>query len=214
MSRQSVLLLFLAIALTAAPIAHAAQCADTNQTRIIQHFYQDYRPGAPPPVPARYLRMDEFTVVSALPADQAYGVRSRPVFFRKFWESVDSWDDDAEVGVVVTVDGIHAWNFPSKVPQIWPSSDEWMIDLYADNGNGVHSHLIGSQVDSIWSMKLPTKEPGKFTRILALYNQEGQLIMGLYVSEGTKDFDPRALAGFKRTSKLLRTMPRICTPPS
>jgi len=42
------------------------------------------------------------------------------------------------------------------------------------------------------------------------YGKDGNLTVGLYVSENTKDFDPNAVAGFERTRELLKTRPRVC----
>lgn len=201
----------LAAALAASGNAHALPtCATPDDAKVIQHYYSQIRPAAPPPVPARMYRMKETSVVSALPAEHAYGVSSSPDFFDKVWKSVDSWGEDTRIGLVFTSGGRHAWNFPSKVPVTQASTDLLLYDMYADGGAGVHGHITQTDVDSIWALQLPTKEAGKFTRILAFYNKEGDLIVGLYVSEGVKAFDAKAVEGFERTRELLKTQPRIC----
>lgn len=191
--------------------AHAFDtCASADDAKVIQHYYAQTRPGAPPPPVSRLFRMKEATVVSALDAKQAYGVRSNRLFFDQVWKSVDAWGAETKIGIVFTSGGMHAWNFPSTVPQTQASSSLIWYDMYADKGAGVHGHITPQEVDQIWAMKLPTKEADKFTRILAFYGKEGDLIVGLYVSEGVKAFDPKAVAGFEKTWELLKTQPRIC----
>jgi len=203
-------LLLTAIACTAVPAQAAPPCASADEAATIRHYYDKIRPGAPPPVPGRLYRMKEATVVSALPAERAYGVRSSPLLFDRLWKSVDAWGAETQVGLVFTSGGHHAWNFPSKVPITQASTSAAMYDMYADGGNGVHGHITQSDVDSIWALELPGAKAGEFTRILAFYDADGDLILGIYVSAAGKDFDARALQGFERTKVLLQAEPRIC----
>lgn len=190
--------------------ADNAPCASADDARIVQQYYRDVRPAAPPPAVGRLFRMKETAVVSAIDPAHAWGVRSDPVFFEQVWKSIDGWGADTKIGLVFTSGGLHAWNFPSTVPQTWETTDQLFYDMYADKGAGVHGHITQYDVDQIWALQLPTKEEGKFTRILSFYNTQGDLIVGLYVSEGTKAFDPKAVAGFERTRELLKTRPRTC----
>lgn len=185
-------------------------CATPDDARVIQHYYADIRPGGPPPAAARLFRMKEATVASAFHSDHAYGVRSNRRFFEEVWKSVDGWGEDTRIGLVFTSGGMHAWNFPSSVPVTQASSSPIWYDMYADGGDGVHGHITPQEVEQIWALQLPTTQPDRFTRILAFYGKDGHLIVGLYVSEGVKDFDPKAVEGFERTRELLRTHPRIC----
>lgn len=208
----SLLNLSLLAVLGAAGHANATDtCANADDAKVVRNHYANIRPAAPPPAVGRLYRMKEATVVSAVEAEHAYGVRSNPMFFEEVWKSIDAWGADTRIGLVFTSGGLHAWNFPSKVPQTWPTTDLLFYDMYADGGNGVHGHITQYDVDQIWALQLPTKEAGKFTRILGFYNPQGDLIVGLYVSEGVKDFDPKAVAGFERTRELLKTQPRICS---
>lgn len=193
---------------------HAAAedlCASPDDAKVIQHYYAKVRQGAPPPAVARLYRMPETSVVSALKQEQAYGVRSNRVLFEQVWKSVDSWGKDTRIGLVFTSGGKHVWNFPSTVPQTQSTSTPIWYDMYADDGAGVHGHVTPAEVDQIWALQLPTNDPARFTRILSFYNKDGSLIVGLYVSEGTKDFDSRAVEGFERTRELLKSQPRICS---
>lgn len=190
--------------------AAADTCASSDDAKVIRHYYAKTRPGAPPPAVARLFRMEETRVVSALEPAQAYGVRSNRLFFDQVWKSVDDWGKDTRIGIVFTSGGMHVWNFPSSVPQTQSTSTPIWYDMYADDGAGVHGHITPQEVDQIWALQLPTAEPDKFTRILGFYDREGRLIVGLYVSEGVKAFDPKAVAGFERTRELLKTQPRIC----
>ncbi len=185
-------------------------CATADDAKVVQNYYANIRPGAPPPPVSRLFRMREATVVSALHPDQAYGVRSNRLFFEEVWKSIDTWGADTRIGLVFTSGGMHAWNFPSSVPITQASSSQIWYDMYADGGDGVHGHITPQEVDQIWALQLPTARPDRFTRIIGFYGKDGHLIVGLYVSEGVKDFDPRAVEGFERTRELLRTHPRIC----
>lgn len=208
--------LSLGLLLTLGTAGHAGHaeardlCATADDARVVQHYYAEVRPGGPPPAAARLYRMPEATLVSALHPDHAYGVRSNRLFFEQVWKSIDTWGKDTRIGLVFTSGGMHAWNFPSHVPITQSSSSPIWYDMYADDGDGVHGHITPQEVDQIWALQLPTKEAGKFTRILGFYGKDGHLIVGLYVSEGVKDFDPKAVAGFERTRELLKTRPRIC----
>lgn len=184
-------------------------CANADDAKVIQHYYAN-RPGAPLPPAARLFHIPEATVASALKTDEAYGVRSNRQFFEKVWQSIDTWGTDTRVGLVLTSGGQHAFNFPSKVPQTQATASQIWYDIYADGGKGVHGHITPNEVEQIWAVQLPTAEKGKFTRMLNFYGTDGNLILGVYVSEGVKDFDPKAVEGFERTRELLKTQPRIC----
>lgn len=185
-------------------------CASVDDAKVIQDYYANVRPGGPPPAAARLFRMKEATVASAFHPDHAYGVRSDRLFFEKVWKSIDSWGKDTKIGLVFTSGGMHVWNFPSTVPQTQASSSPIWYDMYSDEGRGVHGHITPQEVEQIWALQLPTVQPDKFTRILSFYGKDGNLIVGLYVSENAKAFDPRAGAGFERTRELLKTRVRIC----
>ncbi|MFT3763004.1 MAG: ChuX/HutX family heme-like substrate-binding protein [Pseudoxanthomonas sp.] len=202
--------LFAALAVAGHARAQDA-CASSDDAKVIRHYYDEVRPAAPPPAVGRLFRMKETRVVSALKPEHAYGVRSNRLFFEDVWKSVDAWGADTKIGIVFTSGGMHVWNFPSKVPQTQSTSTPIWYDMYADEGAGVHGHITPQEVDQIWALQLPTKEAGKFTRILGFYDKQGDLIVGLYVSEGVKDFDPKAVAGFERTRELLKRQPRLCS---
>jgi len=193
-----------------APAFAQDHCATPDDAKVIRDYYANVRPGAPPPAVGRLFRMPEVSVVSALEPSQAYGVRSNRLFFDEVWKSVDSWGADTRIGIVFTAGGMHAWNFPSHVPQTRDSTTPIWYDMYADDGAGVHGHITPQEVDQIWALQIPTVRADRFTRILGFYGKDGNLIVGLYVSENVKDFDPKAVAGFERTRELLKTRPRIC----
>jgi len=192
------------------PVWAQDHCATADDAKVIRHYYANVRPGAPPPAVGRLFRMPEVSVVSALEPSQAYGVRSNRLLFADVWKSIDTWGADTRIGIVFTSGGMHAWNFPSHVPQTRDSTSPIWYDMYADDGAGVHGHITPQEVDQIWALQLPTVREDRFTRILGFYGKDGHLIVGLYVSENTKDFDPNAVAGFEYTRELLKTQPRIC----
>src|SRR3546814_20314329 len=98
---------------------------------------------------------------------------------------------------------MHAWNFPSTVPQTQSSPSLIWYDMYADDGAGVHGHITPQEVEQIWALQLPTKEPDKFPRTLACSGKDGHLIVGLYVSEHTNPFQTKAEAGYDHTRELI-----------
>ncbi|MFA5685204.1 MAG: ChuX/HutX family heme-like substrate-binding protein [Lysobacteraceae bacterium] len=207
---RTTLIPILLLAGLASPALADTTCASADDAKVIQNYYANIRPGGPPPAAARLFRMKEATVASAFHPDHAYGVRSNRLFFAEVWKSIDSWGKDTKIGLVFTSGGMHAWNFPSTVPQTQGSSSPIWYDMYADDGAGVHGHITPQEVDQIWAMQLPTREADKFTRIVGFYDKQGDLIVGLYVSENTKPYDPRAVEGFERTRDLLKTHPRLC----
>src|SRR3546814_7668260 len=91
--------------------------------------------------------------------DWSSDVCSSDLFFDKVWKSIDSWGKDTKIGLVFTSGGMHAWNFPSTVPQTQSSTSLIWYDMYADDGAGVHGHITPQEVEQIWALQLPTKEP-------------------------------------------------------
>lgn len=88
--------------------------------------------------------------------------------------------------------------------------DDGWLDIYADNGDGVHGHLWLEPIRTVWAVDLPAKETGGHTRAISFFLPDGNLAISVYATLGSKKFDPAAIAGFERTRALLETMPRLC----
>lgn len=186
-------------------------CANASETILVREFYTDKRPGVPLPVPARSLELSETIIASALPADQTIGAVATVEGVRTVWESIETWGADTDVSLVFAVNGSHTFNFPSKVPMTQPDDGSGFQDIYADNGDGVHGHLLRSQVSYIYAAKLPGAQTNnEKTRTVGFYDAEGGLVLGVYASIADGKGDPRAIANFDNSWHAIAALPRAC----
>jgi len=204
---------FLAAALTAVPAtanAYGPVCATTEQAGNIKDYYTKSRPGVPLPVPSRYFNVTEFVVASALPTESSLGVEATPEVTKQIWASIDGWGASTKVTLVLSPGSKHAFAFPSLVPVTQSDAKDGYLDVYADGGKGVHSHLQLDHVKAIYATDLPTKDPKFRTRGVSFFGPSGDLILGVYASINTAGYDQKAVDGFGRTWNLLKGMPRHC----
>ena len=185
-------------------------CATPAQRVFIQDYYTAKRPGVPLPVPSRYFEVPEFVVASALPADISVGTAASPDVVRTVWSSIEAWGADSKVTLVISPTSQHAFAFPSLVPVQQPNPNPGYISVYADSGNGVHSHLQLNRVAAIYAVDLPTDKPEFRTRGVSFFGADGHLIVGVYASIREGAFEQRAVDGFAATQTLIRSMPRLC----
>lgn len=203
--------LLLAALATATPAAAAVPaCATTDQLQNIRDYYTKLRPGVPLAVASRYFNVPEFTIASGLPAAEAIGTAVTPDEVKTIWSSIDGWGAATKVTLVVSPASKHAFAFPSLVPITQKDPRDGYIDVYADGGRGVHSHIQLSDVAAVYATDTPTGKEGFRTRSISLFNAEGDLVIGVYASIKQDPFDPAAVAGFERTRAVIAAMPRIC----
>ncbi|MFC3053200.1 ChuX/HutX family heme-like substrate-binding protein [Kordiimonas pumila] len=173
-------------------------CPTTAQkTRIMQEV-TDY-PGDPITIVARDLKVPEFTAVSSLPAKMAVGAWINGEQAQELWKSIDAWGKDTMVRLLFTPSSQHAFIVHDKVPVTQPNPEEGYLDVYADEGNGIHSHIQLNTIASIYASDLPTDDPKYRTRGINFYDQQGHSVIGVYASIKTYEPDPAAIAGFERT---------------
>ncbi len=188
----------------------AGLCATTEEAAAVRAFYSETRPGAVLPIPGRKLNMVESKIASGLLADNAVGVEGTPERLAEIWRSVDAWGEETNVRLVLSIDGWHPFDFPSKTPVTQAKHNQGFYDVYADGGAGVHIHLKPEDVSLIYAADLPVAD-GSSTRSVNLYDTDGRLILGVYASKaGKADFDEAAVTGFSATWDLIAGMPRAC----
>jgi len=187
------------------------RCATPTEAQRVRDYYQNLRPGVPLPVPSRFLDVPELVIASGLPERQSIGTPGSPEVTKRIWRSIDEWGPNTSVKLVLTSGSKHAFAFPSLVPITQPDDKRGMLDVYADEGRGVHAHIQLALVDTVYATDLPGREPGKRTRAVSFFAREGHLILSVYASiAADATHDPAAAAGFANTWKLIGSMPRVC----
>lgn len=183
-------------------------CASARDASRVREAYEQ-RPGAPMPVPSRQLDLPEVQVTTGLPESNSIGVLTTPEMVKEIWSSIDAWGAETEVHLVFTMGGQHVLDFPSLVPMRQEDLDDGWLDIYADNGDGVHGHLWLAPIRSVHAVDIPATGD-KRTRAVNFYTPDGNLAIGVYASMGSKPFDRAAVEGFAGTWRLIESMPRAC----
>lgn len=217
MSRKILLAAVCAVAVFVAPAAYAAEfkdklCGSYFEKELVRKHYFGWggKPADPMAIPSHNLRIAESKVTSSFSDKRALGVYATPKIFKSVWKSVDSWGEQTPIKVVVTVDGWHAFSFPSHVPTTNKEKHaEGFYDVFADGGTALRGHINPDLVSLIYAVKLPAGD-GTFQRSVSFYSPEGDLILGLYATEGGKPQDKDAVGGFDRTWNAIKAMPRAC----
>lgn len=185
-------------------------CASEDEAERVREFYSETRPGAVLPIPGRKLNLLESKIVSGLPVAYAVGVEGSPDRLAEIWRSIDAWGADTNVRLVLSIDGWHPFDFPSKTPVTQEKHSQGFYDVYAEGDDGVHIHLKPDDVKLIYAAQLPDAD-ASLTRSINLYDSDGRLIIGVYASKaGSSDFDAAAVTGFDGTWNLIENMPRAC----
>lgn len=209
-ARISAFLLTAAFAAPAPALAGVPACATTEQAGNIRAYYEKTRPGVPLTVASRFFNIPEFAIASGLPAALSVGTAVTPDQVKTIWSSIDAWGATTRVSLVVTPGSKHAFAFPSLVPVTQKDAKDGYIDVYADEGRGVHSHIQLDQVAAVYATELADAKPGFKTRAISFFGPDGHLVIGVYASIKSDPFDDKAVVGFERTRALIASMPRIC----
>lgn len=186
-------------------------CASYFDKQIVRNNFFGYggNPASPPPIPSHDLRLIETKVVSSLSRRQAVGAPATRERFAEVWKSIDAWGADKNVNLVVTVDGWHAFAFPSKVPITQPSDGGDFYDIYADNGEGVHTHINPDLLSYIYAINLPANN-GRALRNVSFYDKKGDLVFAIHATEAGKEEDPDLIKAFDKTWSVIAAMPAAC----
>lgn len=184
-------------------------CATDQEKQAARKGAAEF-PGAPVAIGSRFLGMKEFTFASALPRDVSIGAWITGDAVADLWKSIDAWGKDTMVRVVISPQSEHAFSLYGKVPTTQAVADPGYLDVYADEGRGIHSHIQLDKVAAVYATDLPAEDPTRRTRGINFYDRHGHNIIGIYASIMLYEPDPAAIAGFERTRALIEKMPRTC----
>lgn len=182
-------------------------CPSDQEQRAVADYYTNKKPGKPMSAAARTLSMKELRVTANLPKGYAVGTEGSAQKFRDVWASIETWGERTSVMLVLAQNTVHTFAFPSLVPITQPDDGSGIQDVYADDGKGIHAHVARNDVKAIYAARLPGKKGD--TRMVSFYDENGELILGVIASDSGKG-DPRAIAGFENTWKLIAGMSRAC----
>ena len=189
----------------------AQACATPAQRANIVNYYAKMRPGVPLPVASRYFNLPEMAVASAIAPDMgSVGVTSSEKTV-EIWRSINAWGEQTRVQLVLSPQSKHAFAFPSLVPMIQGPPEDGYLDVYADKGNGVHSHLQLSEIAAVAATDLPTAKTGFRTRGISFFDNSGELIIAVYASIKDGEPDPNAVKGFEATKALIAKLSPACS---
>lgn len=184
-------------------------CASKREAKKVLSYFSE-NAGAPLAIPARDLKFPELKIATALLGTNAVGISATPALVKQVWSSIDKWGAQSHVRLVFTMGGAHVMDFPSLVPITQPDMADGFIDVYADNGKGIHGHLWLTRVKQIVAVDLPGRDEVR-TRTVSFYDAQGKLIIGVYASITTKKPDTRSVAGFKESWSLIKSLPQLCS---
>lgn len=199
----------LAVLPLAPALAHGPACATPEQARNVRGYYEKMRPGVPLPVASRYFNLPEAVVASALPDGTVVGTASTPEIADRVWKSIDAWGAATRVSLVFAPNGRNSFSVPSLVPITQNDSSDGYLDVYADGGKGIHSHIQIADIAAIYAHDMPRGD-GNRTRGVSFFGPTGDLIVAVYASINADPFDQKAVDGFTRTWALLKDMKRPC----
>lgn len=183
-------------------------CASTEEVALVGE-YMTNRPGIPLAIPSRNLEIPEAVVASALSSEDAVGVMATPEIASQVWDSIEAWGEYSKVGLIFSPSGQHAFALPSLVPVRVDPDEDGYLDVYADDGNGVHSHIQLKYVSAIYATDL-SSESGDRTRGVTYFGPDGNAIIGVFASIKTDVYSEAAVTGFDDTWDLLAEMPQPC----
>lgn len=185
-------------------------CAVDANSVLVNQFYKK-SPGAPIPIATHDLAISEAHLISALPQNWRVGTPATPETARAVWESIDDWGKLANTKLIFGINGIHNFIIPTHVPITQVDEKDGYLDIKADNGDGLHGHIITDDVKYIYAVKLPNADTKIFTRSIGFYDPRGGLIVSIYVNLPAYKGEIAAINGFEASWNLIENMSRICT---
>lgn len=178
-------------------------CATATQVSAVRAAFA--KPTPPPPFAAALeLKMPEALVVSALPAEQAYGVAA--THFQTVWKSLETWDQ----AVFVVMKGGNVFESYGKVFAGEPSKRSKFFNLHGE-GAGMSGHLRPDLLSSIYVMALPGKEA--VMRGVMFYDAAGEAAFGVYIPGEGAPPSAALVKQFEATAEEIRALPSICAKP-
>lgn len=178
-------------------------CATAAQASAVRAAFAKPTPPAPFAA-ALQLKMPEALVVSALPAEQAYGVSA--THFKTVWKSLETWGQ----AVFVVMKGGNVFEAYGKVFAGEPSKRSNFFNLHGE-GPGMSGHLRPDLLSSIYVIALPGKD--SVMRGVMFYDAAGEASFGVYIP-GEGAAPPASLIKqFEATAEEIRALPSICAKP-
>lgn len=180
-----------------------AACASASQVSAVRAAFAKPTPPAPFAA-AMQLKLPEALVVSALPAEQAYGVAA--THFQTVWKSLETW----EQAVFVVMKGGNVFEAYGKVFAGEPSQRSKFFNLHGE-GAGMSGHLRPDLLSSIYVIALPGKE--SVMRGVMFYDAAGEASFGVYIPGEGAPPSAALVKQFEATAEEIRALPSICGKP-
>jgi putative heme utilization carrier protein HutX len=188
------------LAPAAAPQPLAPRCASGPEAALVRAAFAKPAPPAPFAA-AQQLELPEAVVVSALPAEQAYGVAAS--HFQAIWESLQAW----ESSVFVVMKGGHVFEVYGKLFHGEPSKRSNFFNLHGE-GAGMSGHLRPDLLSAIYVISIPGKEAPM--RGVLFYDQAGEAAFGVYVPGEGSTPSESLIKAFEATAAEIRSLPAVC----
>lgn len=183
-------------------------CSVSDFDATVAQYYLD-NPGSPPAIPARRLVTSALTLMDALEATGAAKVMpSNPERLSALWATIDAWGEDTQMHLVFPLENKHVIDVITEVPITQPDDGSGFLDIYADDGDGVHGHVYVDKVAAIAVATLPGD--GDVTRVVSFFDVHGDTIFSAYASQSRKTADPKAESGFEGTWGFAQAQDSLC----
>lgn len=185
---------------TASPAA--VRCPTAEETAKVMQRYTEPTAGLPfATAPA--LKMPESVVAAAMPAKMSVGVSAS--HFRAVWDTLPAWGE--VLGVVIK--GGSVFEIETRIPEGKPSERSAFFNL---GKAALTGHVRADLMGSIHLLEVPSRDG--LVRGIFFYGQDGQGVVGYFISGEGREPTAEQSAAFARTRALLEGLPRVCAAPS
>lgn len=184
----------------AAPVA--IRCPTAEEAAKVIQRYSEPTAGLPfATAPA--LKLPESVVAAAMPASMSVGVAAS--HFRAVWDSLPAWGE--VLGVVIK--GGSVFEIETRIPEGKPSERSAFFNL---GKAALTGHVRADLMGSIHLLEVPSRDG--LVRGIFFYGQDGQGIVGYFISGEGREPTAEQSAAFARTRALLQGLPRVCAAPT
>lgn len=185
----------------ATPAVAAVRCPTPEERARVAERYAGPTAGLPfATAPA--LKLPEALVAAAMPASMSIGVAATE--FTKVWETLPAW---GEV-LAVVMKGGNVLEVETLIPSGKPSERSAFFNLGKASLTG---HLRPDLMGTIHLLEVPAKDG--LVRGLTFYAQDGQGVLGYFISGEGRTPSETQQAAFERTRSLFASLPRVCAAP-
>jgi len=186
---------------TVTSTAAAVRCPTPEERARVAERYAGPTAGLPLAT-APALKLPEAVVAAAMPTSMSIGVAASE--FTKVWETLPAWGEVLSV----LMKGGNVFEVETTIPTGKPSERSAFFNLAKAPLTG---HLRPDLMGTIHLLEVPAKDG--LVRGITFYGQDGQAILGYFISGEGRTPTPVQQAAFERTRSLLASLPRICTAP-